>query len=322
MAMRGTKVLIMSSTIGLSTLEFAYININPGVLGIEIGSIKLGTTSADHNGPLDSFLAVANNLMYDIALWFLWKNTPAAACFAISSGLPATPGIDINAMRKLFFELDSACQLEYLWHGSLTRLEKMPKGLVQLVRSAYGLEDSDVKLSNICSVKGIAHIGFGAILDMLPNMIQNFAPAVVNKLSTQMAGNKVWPIIAYVRANVVLPADAPEVIVYMFSDEAIDGAPYISFHPGHRDNPMKNCSKKLHAYLAMLLHKQSKSLPPANQDKAGIFRYFRRDAMKSTYSIVSGTLPSLEAMMLATSDALSLPRMLAAERLAGRVRDF
>jgi hypothetical protein len=229
---------------------------DPSVIRVLVGEITLTTSTTATEATYEDLCKFAENKPGDILIWGSMStvNYKEVINFRENKALPDENQSNINSMEKQ--DMLGMILCAYIMHGTLKRLEGkkslVPKFALEATNSGTrhfkGEDFSSSKSFFSAKFPGIP-MAFFSIFNQLPMTLQS-------RLRLGIAGNRIVSIAAKIYEECGKPIITQPWLKVLLEKKTQDNAPYVSFHPDHPDNPMKECSQKAYAILGDMLRKK------------------------------------------------------------------
>jgi hypothetical protein len=276
--------------------------LKPGIFQIGKGTISLCSTGSQQDHDLDSFLQVKANPPLDIYLFFALKASDGYKSFSISWGMPPDADYEETRAHDSYWRTIAGILMEYVLHGHLERLCMKTSGIAKILVGGLNMEESDFTASNITSLKSLTSLQMTQWVLDFPNYYQAMSENTQSRIKKGIAGNRILKIMAYVFAKRAPTEDDLPFFQVVHAAGLPEKGPFITFHPAHPLNPMRDCSKKTMAEIGKYMRTYKIPMPGADGSKNGLFKNNQVAQLNADPALTDGSLPSIAEFAAACTD--------------------
>lgn len=315
----GSFVCISSLRYDTAAIKYGQERLNPGVFAARKGSISLATTDSGPMGDLDSFLDVAANKVGDIFLYFMLRATGGREIFKVYCNAQQDRELGREDARNYYNDIVTIIHFEYILHGSLHRFKNKERGVTTMLLNAMGMKQSEFSPTLLSTISTFCDMKMPMLLLAIPDVICGLAESARNRFLVGTSGNRLFSILKYLLGKIALTNLDDNIFHILLSEEVINNAPYITFHPDHPENPMANSSKYVMARLGKLATSRGVKFPDTKLSRGGTFSTWVLKSLSMDSGLVSGKFPDLEKLAYALNPKFSLPQIIAKAASEGRL---
>jgi hypothetical protein len=311
------RVFIYSFRTDKTIFQYAVSTMVPDWMVFRKGQISIYSAANARSNVLRDYLLCPLNKTLDLIMYFGAYDTPAEEAFSVYYGVKADDEAKFSERRQVHLQLYSTMVMELVMHGTLSRWGIKSARIAKILYSCYEFEPSSITLGMISSLTNLSKVRMDGMLDSFMESLPRFSQAIRNRLLLGVGGNRHWQIIKWMKPQVTLLDSDHQVIHFMFNEDVLSGAPYISYHPQHRMNPMGNHSAWLYAALGEICARSGITIPSDPTNPTGLFPDFVSERMKKGTMLVSNTAWDMQALIDSVDTKYSIPFVLIAAKSAG-----
>lgn len=289
-------------------IEHALSSFDPSVITLTAGALPITVPDNTTNYTFENLAHYPSNKAIDL-LMFL--SLPPDVRGAVSTLTIAQPIADNEATFEMVAKkknIASIFLVNYLLHGTPRQMELNPPQVAKFLLDATGMKSEEFRLPLISSLPTLG--GFRSIklvIHTIPIFNQG-SDTLRSRMKKGFGGSRVFTIARAMRkkANSITSIH-PE--IRFFLDEMHDTrAPYVSFHPDHPLNPMKDHAQRVFMELNLSFIAAGGNLDELAAEAPQVFIKGIVDRLKASQTIITGDLPDMMSLVRACTETHSMKK--------------
>jgi hypothetical protein len=281
-------------------LDYICVNFTPGTWQIPVGGITLLCSTADPTANVEDFIIFPENKPWDIFLWFALKTTPAVTSFDVYCNVPPPQNVDLRKCNRFFMNCLSLFVMEYLLHGGMERIAHDFRLGAKICMDGLGFNPDEFEFSDLTSLTSFRGLKMPSLLIGAKGFLIRCHPAVRSRCRRGLVGNRLFTIINDFKVGMILDVTDPIIIKWLISSDVSDRAPYLSFHPDHPFNPMRECSDYIFAWIGEIIRRSNMSLPNDQKSLSTVYKSWMIEKLNANPKRMRAPLINLANFIAAT----------------------
>jgi len=303
------KLCISGMKFNSTILRDVVTVLRAGEMVVGVGDITIHVPAGVQDNDVESLLGVKKNKPLDVLIFMSLSPEHVAAFVTFVRG-EAAPSPEESSKRS-----DYACNVlsntvaMYLLHGTIAHMFTASGVIPKYALNATRMEKKDFVASDLCSIPTIGSAKFPGLVENFFDIAPYFHSTFGSRAKLGFGGGRVFSILARIATTGKDMTKAPAVLQYMMQKEVLSGAPYITFHPDHPKNPMKDAAKGLFAAIGHFGKQAGIVWDDEFKIQKGLYIAGVRERLLAEWSSSTVVMPTLEAIIDATGPEFSLSRL-------------
>jgi hypothetical protein len=289
-------------------IEHALASFDPSVITLAAGALPITVPEGIQEPSFDDLAAYPGNKAIDLLMYLSLPPDVRAVVSTITTAQPLVQTevtYDLIAKKK---NVASVFLVNYLLHGTPRQMELQPPQVAKFLLDATGMKADEFKLPLISSLPTLG--GFRSVklvIHSIPIFSQG-SDTLKSRMKKGFGGSRIFTIARAMRKkNHAVTSVHPE-IRFFFDEMHDDQSPYVTFHPDHPMNPMKDHAQRVFLELANSYTNAGGSIDELAEEAPQVFIKGIVDRLKASQTVVTGDLPVMLELIKATAPMHSLKR--------------
>lgn len=287
-------------------IEHALSSFDPSVITLEAGALPITVPSGVAAVDFDQLAAFPSNKAIDILMYLsLPPNMRDAVSTITTANALAMSDVVVDQVQAKK-NIASVFLVNYLLHGTPRQMELRPPQVAKFLLDATGMKAEEFGIQKISSLKSLG--GFRStklVINSIPIFNQGSA-TLKSRMKKGFGGSRIFTIARAMKIREPGMVSAYPQINFFLENIHHERVPYVTFHPDHPQNPMKDHAQRVYIELASAYTAAGGDIDTLASEAPNVFIPGVVARLKASKAIVAGDLPGMINLIAATHESFSL----------------
>jgi len=287
-------------------IEHALSSFDPSVVTLAAGALPITVPTGVAELTFDVLAGFPSNKAIDILMFLSLPPNMRTAVSTITTAeaLALTDVVHDQIQAKK--NIASVFLVNYLLHGTPRQMEMKVPMVAKFLLDATGMRAEDFALSKISSLNSLGGFRSTKLVIHSIEIFDQASATLKSRMKKGFGGSRLFTIARAMKMKRPGMVSEHAQINFFLDEIHHSRVPYITFHPDHPRNPMKDKAQRTFIELAAAFQAAGGDIDELAAEAPNVFIGGVVARLKASKAIIAGDLPDMVELIFATNPIFSV----------------